>query len=116
MLPRFSLDLHLLSSVYLLSLTFNPPQHGGKHSQSFSPFCDSISADIAAVSLDSSIRSDEDAAREIYSPAIEKERGRERDRRRWRESAESSRKIGTFGMKRRKREEARIEARNARMR
>lgn len=33
-----------------------------KHSQSFSPFCDSISADIAPVSLDSSIWSDEDAA------------------------------------------------------
>lgn len=80
MLPRFLLDLHLLSSVYLLSLTFNPLQHGGKHSQSFSPFCDSISADIAAVSLDSSIRSDEDAAREIYSLAIEKERGGERQK------------------------------------
>lgn len=66
---------------------------GGKHSQSFSPFCDSISADIAAVSLDSSIRSDEDAAEgDIFA----RDRKTERDEG---ESAESRRKIGTFRMR-----------------
>lgn len=48
---------------------------GRKHSQSFSPFCDSISADIAPVSLDSSIRTDEDAADEgnIFIRVVNKE-------------------------------------------
>lgn len=89
-LLSFSILLHASSFLVRSSSSFlgipslfdvQPPStRGGKHSQSFSPFCDSISADIAAVSLDSSIRSDEDAAREIYSLAMEKERGRERQK------------------------------------
>lgn len=60
-----------------------------KHSQSFSPFCDSISVDIAPVSLDSSIRSDEDATEgNIFIRVVKKETekqgvtsGRKRDQR-----------------------------------
>lgn len=65
---RFLITLRFLplqysaSSLSLFNTLPLPLRYGGKHSQSFSPFCDSISADIAAVSLDSSIRSDEDAA------------------------------------------------------
>lgn len=78
---RFSLLLRSsFAPVHPLSLTL-PLRHGGKHSQSFSPFCDSISADIAAVSLDSSIRSNEDAAvGDIF--ARDGEKGREEDRKR----------------------------------
>ena len=50
-----------------------------KHSQSFSPFSDSISADIAPVSLDSSIRSDEDAAGgNIFIRVVKKETEKQR--------------------------------------
>lgn len=75
--------LPFLSLRYTLSLWRSPFDtggrgEGGKHSQSFSPFCDSISADIAAVSLDSSIRSDEDAAEgDIFARDGEKEKASE---------------------------------------
>lgn len=70
---------------------------GRKHSQSFSPFCDSISADIAPVSLDSSIRSDEDAADEgnIFIRVVKKETER---RNRERGARGSRRKKGGNGM------------------
>lgn len=69
---------------FLASSSFLGDRRGGegrKHSQSFSPFCDSISADIAPVSLDSSIRSDEDAADEgnIFIRVVKKETERRRE-------------------------------------
>lgn len=98
--PLFSLSF---AFIHLSPSIFSPPRpssgrggEGRKHSQSFSPFCDSISADIAPVSLDSSIRSDEDAADEgnIFIRVVKKEterrnreggtRGKERRReRKW---------------------------------
>lgn len=73
-----------LSLSLLDTLRKSPFLREGKHSQSFSPFCDSISADIAAVSLDSSIRSDEDAAEgDIFAQRRDRDReGDERERER----------------------------------
>lgn len=83
-----------------------PPSTRGKHSQSFSPFCDSISADIAAVSLDSSIRSDEDAAEgDMFARDEEKEREGQEEMKEtggietenwyvWHERGENERKLG----------------------
>lgn len=76
--PPGASDVPLISSPSLI-----PLHDRVKHSQSFSPFCDSISADIAPVSLDSSIWSDEDAAEgNIFIRGEHKdgEEGRERGR------------------------------------
>lgn len=98
---------------FLASSSFLGDRRGGegrKHSQSFSPFCDSISADIAPVSLDSSIRSDEDAADEgnIFIRVVKKETERRReggrDERERKKKGEEMEWLGAMREKERERE------------